>query len=295
MLWCFVNWIQFIPAKTALGFVQNIHIREQVMYVENRGKEFLMDNNEKNIKDYYVVDLAYIAKIVWQKIWIVALVSIAAAVLGFSIAAFIITPTYSSSVMLYVNNSSFTVGDLGFSISSSELTAAQSLAKTYTVLLKNRTTLERLIDETGVDYTWEDIYDMIESSPVNETEVMRVTVTSEDPYEAERIANGIAKVLPQRIAEIVEGASMEVVDSAIADTKKVAPSISMFTAAGFILGLIGTIVVLIIMVLMDNTVHDDEYVIKTYDYPILAKIPDLTESGTRKYAYYSKDSSKSSK
>ena len=254
-----------------------------------------MDKNESNIKDYYVVDLAYIAKVIWQKIWIVAIVSLILAAVGFSLAAFIIAPTYSSSIMLYVNNSSFTVGDLGFSISSSELTAAQSLAKTYTVLLKNRTTLERLIDETGVAYGWEDLYDMIQSGPVNETEVMRVTVTCKDPYEAEKIANGIAVVLPQRVAEIVEGASMEVVDSAIADTHKVAPSITMYTAVGFILGAILSVVVLIIMVLMDNTVHDEEYVIKTYDYPILAKIPDLLDSGTRKYGYYYKRTSKNEK
>jgi len=245
-----------------------------------------MDKTERNTKDYFVVDLAYVAKVIWQKIWIVAIISIAMAVIGFALSAFVITPTYSSSVMLYVNNSSFTVGDLGFSISSSELTAAQSLAKTYTVLLKNRTTLERLIDETGVNYHWEDVYDMIESSPVNETEVMQVTVTCEDPYEAELIANGIAKILPQRIAEIVEGASMEVVDSAIADTEKVAPSITAYTALGFILGAIVTVIVMIIMVLMDNTVHDEEYVIKTYNYPILAKVPDLLETGDKRYGKY---------
>ena len=195
-----------------------------------------MEKTEKNVKDYYVIDLAYIAKVVLEKIWLVLIASMVLAVIGFCVSAFVIAPTYSSSVMLYVNNSSFTMGDLGFSISSSELTAAQSLAKTYTVLLKNRTTLERLIDETGVDYTWEDIYDMIESAPVNETEVMQVTVTCKDPYEAEKIANGIAVVLPQRVAEIVEGASMEVVDSAIADPEKVAPSISMYTAVGFVVG-----------------------------------------------------------
>ncbi len=250
-----------------------------------------MENAERSSRDYYVVDLTHIIKAIWQKVWIVAIASILTAAIGFSLASFIIPPTYASSIMLYVNNSSFDVGDLGFSISSSELTAAQSLAKTYTVLLKNRTTLNRLIDVTGVSYTWEDLYDMIDSAPVNETEVMQVTVTCNDPYEAEKIANGIAKVLPQRVAEIVEGASMEVVDSAIADTEKVAPSRSMFTIVGFILGAIISVVAIIISALMDNTVHDDEYVIKTYNYPILAKIPDLLESGNKKYGYYYKKDS----
>lgn len=244
-----------------------------------------MDKNEKLSKDYYVVDLAHVVKVVWQHIWTVGMVSLITAVLGFMLSAFVVQPTYSASIMLYVNNSSFNVGDLGFSISSSELTAAQGLAKTYTVLLKNRTTLERLIDETGVDYTWEDIYDMIDSGPVNETEVMQVTVTCNDPYEAAEIANGIAVVLPQRVAEVIEGASMEVVDSAIVNTEKVAPSITLYTAVGFAVGLLLSVVVLIVMALMDNTVHDEEYVIRTFGYPILAQVPDLNDEPSDRYGY----------
>lgn len=246
-----------------------------------------MDKNEKNSRDYYVVDLAHVIKVVWQRIWAVVAVSLITAVVGFVMAAFVIKPTYSASIMLYVNNSSFNVGDLGFSISSSELTAAQSLAKTYTVLLKNRTTLELLIDETNVDYTWEEIYDMIDSSPVNETEVMRVTVTCDDAHEAAHIANGIAKVLPHRVAEVIEGASMEVVDDAIVDTEKVAPSVAMYTVVGFAVGLLLSVVTLIIIALMDNTVHDEEYVIRTFGYPILAQVPDLYDNSSKRYGYSS--------
>lgn len=244
-----------------------------------------MDKNEKNTRDYYVVDLAHVVKVVWKRIWAVIAVSLITAIVGFVLAAFVIKPTYSASIMLYVNNSTFDAGDLGFSISSSNLTAAQSLTKTYTVLLKNRTTLERLIDETGVDYTWEEIYGMIDSGPVNETEVMQVTVTCEDPREAARIANGIAVVLPQRVAEVVEGASMEVVDSAIVDHQKVAPSITLYTAVGLISGMLLSVVTLIIIALKDNTVHDEEYVIRTFGYPILAQVPNLHDSTSKRYGY----------
>ncbi|MBQ7088700.1 MAG: hypothetical protein IJN04_03565 [Clostridia bacterium] len=246
-----------------------------------------MDKNEKFSRDYYVVDLAHVVKVVWQRIWAVITISLITAVMGFLLAALAIKPTYSASIMLYVNNSSFNVGDLGFSISSSELTAAQSLAKTYTVLLKNRTTLERLINTCELNYSWEDIYDMIDSSPVDETEVMQVTVTCTDPYEAARIANGIAEILPQRVAEVIEGASMEVVDSAIVNTEKVAPSITLYTAVGFAVGLLLSVATLIIIALMDNTVHDEEYVIRTFGYPILAQVPNLNESSSKRYGYTS--------
>jgi len=246
-----------------------------------------MDKTEKNLNNkYYVVDLAHVFKVVWRNIWAVALFSIIVTVLGFCLAAFVITPTYSSSIMLYVNNSSVNVGTPG-SIRSSELTAAQNLARTYQVLLKNRTTLERVIDDAGVDYTWEEVYGMIESAAVNETEVMEITVVCTDPNEAAKIANGIAKVLPERISEIIDGASMEVVDSAIVNTEKVGPSVVVYTVIGFVVGAILSVLVIVVSALMDNTVHDDDYVIETYGYPILAKVPNLMDGGTKKHGYYS--------
>lgn len=243
-------------------------------------------NNKGEKTDYYVIDIMHIIRFVWYRIWIVGIVSVLAACIGFLVSAFAIAPTYSSSVMFYVNNSSISLNDVGFSISSSDISAAQSLVKTYNVLLKNRTTLQRVIDETKVSYDWEELYSMIEASSVNETEVMLVTVTSEDPYEAQKIANGIAKVLPRRVTEIVEGTSMEVVDSAVANKQKVAPSITAYTAVGFLLGDIVTIIWLVIRALMDNTIHDEDYILQNYDYPILAKIPDLVDGVNKRYGYY---------
>ncbi len=244
-----------------------------------------MEKSKVTSKKYFVIDLAHIVKTVIKKAWIVVIASILCAAIGFSIASFLITPTYSSTVMLYVNNSSFNVGDLGFSISSSEISAAQSLVKTYSVLLKNRTTLERVIAQTGVDYEWKELYYMITATPVEDTEIMGITVTCEDPYEAEKIANGIAKVLPKRVTEIVEGSSMEVVDSAVAVTKKVAPNITGTTILGFILGAFISGAAIVVYALMDNTIHDEEYILNTYDYPVLAKIPDLLDTPTQKYGY----------
>lgn len=245
-----------------------------------------MENTERQNRDYYTIDLLHILKTLWRRVWAIALAGIIAAAAGFCIASFAIAPKYSSSIMLYVNNSSLSLGNTNFSISSSEITAAQSLVKTYIVMLKNRTTLTEVINETGVPYDYDDLYDMIEATAVNETEVLKVTVTSEDPYEAARIVNCIAEVLPERISEIIEGSSMAVVDMGVVDTQKVSPSITKYTAVGLMLGVLVAVLVIAVFAMMDDTIHDDEYVINTYNYPILAKVPDLMNSGNKPYGYY---------
>lgn len=250
-----------------------------------KGRDGLgMDKKENANKEYYVVDLKHIFKAVWHRAWVIVIVGLLVAAIGFSIAAFVITPQYSSSILLYVNNSSISVGD--FSITSSEITAAQSLVKTYTVILKNRTTLERVIERSSGDYTYLELLDMIKSAPSDETEIMKVTVTAPDPYEAAKIANCIAEVLPVRISEIIDGATMEVVDSAVPVNIKVSPSVTKYTAVGLIIGVLISGVILVIFAMLDDTIHDEEYVLQTYEYPILAKVPDLLSSSSKSYSSY---------
>lgn len=83
---------------------------------------------------------------------------------------------------------------------------------------------------------------------------------------------------------------MEVVDSAVPVFKKVAPGITKYTAIGMILGLVLSSAFVVILALLDDTIHDEDYILTTYDYPILAKVPNLLTSSTKAYAYYQKSS-----
>ncbi len=247
-----------------------------------------MESTANKTKEVYTVDLMHIVKVLLRRAWAIVLAALVGAVIGFSYASFALTPMYSSSVMLYVNNG-VSVGGASFSISSSQIMAAQNLVKTYTVLLNNRTTLEAVADKAGVDYSAGALASMIEAGSVDETEIMRVKVTAPDPYEAEKIANAIAEVLPRRISEIIEGSSMEVVDSAVVSLRKVSPSITKYTAIGFVLGLLASVMILALVAILDDRIHDEEYLINTYPYPILAKIPVMgTHESHYGYRYKSK-------
>ena len=250
-----------------------------------------MDKKQTN-NDVNSFDLLHIARLLWRKIWIIVASGLITGVIGFVLAAFVLTPQYSSSILLYVNNG--TISLAGVSISASDLSAAQSLVKTYTVMLQNRTTLEKVIDKADVDYTYEELEDMISASAVNDTEVLQITVTCDDPYEAAKIVNTIAEVLPRRIQEIIDGSTMAVVDSGAVDPDKVFPSITGFTALGLLIGVIVSVVVLSLIAIADDTIRDEEYILQNYDYPVLAKIPDLSApSNSKSYGYYYKKSSSS--
>lgn len=235
--------------------------------------------------DYYEIDLVQIFHALWHRLWVIILAAILGGAAMFSCAAFLITPKYEAQAMMYVNNSSISVGGTSFSISNAELTAAQNLVDTYIVILNSRATLNEVISDAGLDYSYLELKEMLSAEAVNNTEIFSITITSESPREAALIANTIVEVLPDKIANVVDGSSVRTVDYAVIPAEKAFPNITKFTAIGVLLGIVISSMILIIRLLSDTLIHDEDYLMETYKLPILAVIPDLFDDG--KIGYYS--------
>lgn len=250
--------------------------------------------NEMDKKNtYYEIDLMQLLQALWKKAWALVLAALIGGGIAFSYSAFLIAPLYEAEAQMYVNNSSFSVGSTSFSINNAELTAAQNLVDTYIVILVSRPTLERVIDETGINYTCEELESMISAEPVNNTEVFRITITSKSPQEAELIANAIVDILPERISDVVDGSSVRTVEWAVIPSEKSSPNITMYTAIGMLLGGVFACMITIIHLAGDTLIHDEDYLTETYELPVLAVIPNLYEDS--KNSYYSTYESKSRK
>lgn len=240
-----------------------------------------MDKNQDEVE----IDLLHLAQVLWHHVIPIILVG---AIFGTAVLAFtkmFVKPTYDSEVYLYVNSNDLSVG--GTKVSLSDLSAAKSLVDTYIVILNTRTTLNEVIERAGVDYTYEELKKMISAKSVNGTEIFSVDVNSTNPQEAALLANTIAEVLPYKIAEIVDGSSVRIVDYAVVAPKRSTPSYSRNTMIGILLGLMLMSAIYIIRDLMDEQIHDTDYLTKTYgDIPVLAVIPDLTAKSASHYSYY---------
>ena len=64
---------------------------------------------------------------------------------------------------------------------------------------------------------------------------------------------------------------------------------ALFSAVGVLIAVIS----LVIVAMRDDTIHDEDYVLQNYDYPILAKVPNLLNAGGKHYGYYYQDHSRS--
>lgn len=240
-------------------------------------------NNEDDVIE---IDLLHILELLLSKLWIIILSAMVVGAACFSYAYFLVTPKYESSAMFYVNNNNLNIGSTSLSISSSDISASQSLVDTYIVILKTRNTLNSVIKKADLKYSYEELNKMVSASAVNSTEIFKVTVTSIDPKEASIIANTVAEVLPDKISEIVTGSGAKVVDYAVVDSRKVSPSITKYTAIGGLAGAFLACLIIVLRDFFDDVIREDSYLLNTYDdVPILAIIPNLGSKNDSSYYY----------
>lgn len=233
--------------------------------------------DEKNFNnDEIEIDLSRLLGALLKRAWLIGIVAVLCAVLTLVGTVLFVAPKYDSSTMFYVNNSSLSLEDMDFSISTGDISASKSLVKTYIVILNSRETLNDVIDYAGVNRTYSEVKRMIQAEAVDSTEVFQVTVTSDDPVEAEQIADAIAYILPKRISKIIQGTTAVVVDSAILPKGSSAPNYTQNTLVGFLVGFVGIVAVLAILELMDNTIRQEDDITQISSHPILAAVPDIT-------------------
>ena len=224
-----------------------------------------------------------------HKSWIIGLASVLCAVLALVGSIYLITPQYESSTTFYVNNSTFSISNVG-SISAGDLSAAQDLVNSYIVILESREALLDVIDYSGVNRTYGELRSMISAASVNGTEIFKVVVRSSDPVEAEQIANAIKHLLPNRIKTIIEGTSAKVVDSPVVATSPCSPSYLLNTLIGLIVGFLCSTLAVILGEFFDVTIRSEEDIQASCTYPVLAAVPDMTAQS--KGVYYTSGANK---
>lgn len=244
-----------------------------------------------NDRNEFEIDLIELIRLLWKNILIIGLVAILFGGAIFGVTAFLIEPEYQATASMYVNNSSFNLGATSFSISSGDLSASTSLVSVYLYILESRTTLEEVIQTADLKYTPDELRKMISTSSVEKTGAFEVTVTSTNPAEVELIANSIAQILPDRIAEIVDGTSVRIVDYAIIPSQRSGPSIVKNTVFGILIGGVLSVAWIVIKYMLNDT---SKMMIQSVDdlrdmYPdimVLATVPDVRQS-EKKNGYYS--------
>ena len=113
---------------------------------------------------------------------------------------------------------------------------------------------------------------MLTFSSIENTALLRISVTADDPTFAAEVAHVVSETAPQMLQKVVGAGSVKTVGSA-RQGAKTAPNEAKMTLIGALLGFAITAAIILIRYINDNTVKTEADIKQRLDVPVLGVIP----------------------
>lgn len=224
------------------------------------------------------IDLLELFYVLLGKIWIIILVT----ALGLGIAAgytlAFIEPVYSSTSMLYVISKSTSITSLA------DLQVGTTLTKDYAVFITSRPVVDRVIEDLELDMTYGEFVENVSVDNPNDTRFINITVNNHDAYMAKTIVDKLTDVSAEYMGEIMATEPPNVADYGHVPEHQTSPNVVKNAIVGALFGFVLVCAVIIILHLMDDTIHTTEDVERYLDMNVLGLIPleeGVSKRGTR--------------
>ncbi len=217
-------------------------------------------------------------KVVARGWWLVLLGVLLGALVG-SLTTDDVAPSYTSSASILLSPT-----QVASATSSEAYTAnllAQGRVQSYADLADNDAVTERVIEDLDLDLTPAELASQVTATATTATTVLNLSVTDEDPEQAQVIAQGVADRLVTLITRVerrradgtalvraeIESAPQLPTDSASTPPEWRNPALG--AAGGLVLGLAAAVVA----GRLDRRLRDDDEVVEALGAPVIGAVP----------------------
>lgn len=228
------------------------------------------------------LDLRSFFTVLLHNMRLIIVVAVAMAVV-FGVATGLLTKdTYSSRCSAYIMNISKEYDDGSYTgISANGLDTSQKLVDECIVMIKSNRVMEEVADrvnDAGFDVTATDVRASLSMTAVENTALLRIVSTTEDP----KLSTAICEVLLETGPVIVEDAMNELVSITPFDEPdkgtKNSPLVLRNAILGGVFGLLLICGMILIRYLMDTTIKDEKDLKNRFNVNVLGVV--LDTSGT---------------
>ena len=229
------------------------------------------------------LDLKELLSLFWSKIFQIIVIVLITTGVGIIYTYGFTTPKYSSSTTLVLTGSEKTAGtDSVNSITTTDVTLNSKLVSTYSELVKSSKVLRQVISNLGIDVNEEELRKNVSVKSVEDTEVIKITVTNENAAYSAKIANEIAKIFSNMVSEIYNINNIYIVDDAeVSNTPSNIHHSKDVVIFGF-LGIVIAVMYVLIANMLDTTIKTPEDIEKGVGLPVLVTIPYIENFGIEK-------------
>ena len=221
-----------------------------------------MNNNEETEIDLLELLFQYLKHVKW-----ILLITIITGGAAFAISYFLITPVYESTSELYVLSKSTSITSLA------DLQMGTNLTNDYMVVVEGRPVLEQVIKTLGLEMDYEMLARKVTLNNPTNSRILQISVRDKDKELAKKIADEIAEVSSNFIAEKMDQDPPTIIQRGYSDGKPVSPSIMKNTVIGALLGMFLSMAVITVLYLLNDTIMTSEDVEKKLGLHVLGMLP----------------------
>lgn len=213
------------------------------------------------------IDLVEVFHALMSKIWLIILL----AGLGFGMmigyTMLFVKPTYSSSSTIYILTKTTSITSLA------DFQIGTQLTQDYKVIITSRPVLEEVINNLGLNTTYDSLKTQISVNNPDNTRFLELTVKDHDAYLAKKIVDELTNVSVKKTAEVMETDPPNIMDYGQLPEKPIAPSMKKNGIIGGLLGLVLACAIIIIRYMMNDSIKNGEDVERYLGLNVLGMIP----------------------
>lgn len=201
-----------------------------------------------------------------NKKYIVAIIILAVLLIGVCYSAVFKTPMYKSYTTILLTTENKT-------ITSSDITLNKNLVDTYREIVTSRKVINKVIKNLSLDYTIEQLQDNVTVANIKDTEIIKITVISENAKEAKNIADEIAEVFNSEVVKLYNIQNIGVIDSAEVSNNPYNINMYKTILVSLLLGIFTSLAVVLVIYYFDNTIKSTLEVETKLGLPVIGSIP----------------------
>ncbi len=219
------------------------------------------------------LDLKEIFKMLWSNRRIIIVVTVVLMIIAIIYSFVIQTPKYQSYTTLVLTKAENTEDSASTSVTQTDVTMNQKLVSTYSEIVKSKNILSQVIENLQIaNLTQADLRSNVTVEAIEDTEVIKIIVSNENPEYAAKIANEIGRVFSEKIVDMYKINNIYTLDEAeVSHTpynKKPVKNIIIAILAGIFI----SCAFIIVRSLFDTTVKTAEEIEKALKVPVIAQI-----------------------
>ncbi len=199
--------------------------------------------------------------------WMLVIGLLVGGILAGCYTVFAITPMYKASSTIYIFNKTTSITSL------SDIQLGSQLTVDFQIIAKSREVMEAVIDDCDLKMSVGALSGSVSVTNPTDSHMLTITATNANPELAARIANSLADILRQQVADVMNADKPSTVERAVVPSSPSSPSLTRNIEKGALAGLALVLVFLVGRFLLDDTISTEEDVRKYLGLNTLASIP----------------------